>query len=574
MSGTTAIPASAIVSVTPSVLGAGGSALDLSGIVLTANTRVPIGAALSFPSATAVSTYFGASAFETALANVYFLGFDNSNVKPGAMLFWQYPTASVSAYLRGGNISAISLAALQALSGSLSVTVDGVTKTATSIVLSGATSLSSAAILIASALGVTGTAGAQFTGSINGTTLTVSGITSGTITVGQVMAGNGVAANTYIVGYGTGTGGIGTYAVNNSQTVSTGALSTTNPAVYFDSVSGGMVIASGSTGTNSTISFAGGTLAPSLLLTQATGAVTSQGAAAATPATAMGAIIAQTQNFASFMTAFNPDASGNANKLAFANWNNSQGNRYLYVCWDTDITATQNNATSCLGYLLQQSSAGGTALIYAPSNQATIAAFLMGAVASIDFTETQGRSTLAFKSQSGLTADVTNQTAAANLIANGYNFYGTYATANDDFVFLYPGQVSGQFAWIDSYINQIWLNNQFQLSIMTLLTQAKSIPYNPAGYAMIKAACQDVINQGLNFGAFQPGVTLSVLQANEVNTAAGLKIDNVISNIGYYFLVQDAAPQVRAARGSPPVSFFYADGGSVQQINLASIEVQ
>ena len=41
------------------------------------------------------------------------------------------------------------------------------------------------------------------------------------------------------------------------------------------------------------------------------------------------------------------------------------------------------------------------------------------------------RATLAFRSQQGLAADVLDQTTAENLIANGYNYYGTYATAND-----------------------------------------------------------------------------------------------------------------------------------------------
>src|SRR4051794_11696100 len=115
------ISASQIVSVTTSVLSAGGSALDLNGIILTTNTRVPIGTAVAFPSASAVSQYFGPTAPETGLGNVYFLGFDNSNVKPGSLLFWQYNTVSVSAWLRGGNVSSTSLTALQALSGSLNV---------------------------------------------------------------------------------------------------------------------------------------------------------------------------------------------------------------------------------------------------------------------------------------------------------------------------------------------------------------------------------------------------------------------------------------------------------------------
>ena len=60
-----------------------------------------------------------------------------------------------------------------------------------------------------------------FTGSISTTTLTVSSVSTGTISVGQLLTGGTVSANTYITALGTGTGGAGTYIVNNSQTATT-----------------------------------------------------------------------------------------------------------------------------------------------------------------------------------------------------------------------------------------------------------------------------------------------------------------------------------------------------------------
>ena len=68
------------------------------------------------------------------------------------------------------------------------------------------------------------TVGAVVTGSISGTTLTVSGVTSGTLYLGQTIQGSGVTAQTIITALGTGTGGAGTYTVNNSQTVSSTTL--------------------------------------------------------------------------------------------------------------------------------------------------------------------------------------------------------------------------------------------------------------------------------------------------------------------------------------------------------------
>jgi hypothetical protein len=65
-----------------------------------------------------------------------------------------------------------------------------------------------------------GSATAVFTGSITGTTLTVTATTSGTIFPGMMLTGTGVLTGTVITAYGNNTnGGTGTYTVNATQTV-------------------------------------------------------------------------------------------------------------------------------------------------------------------------------------------------------------------------------------------------------------------------------------------------------------------------------------------------------------------
>lgn len=65
--------------------------------------------------------------------------------------------------------------------------------------------------------------GAQFTGSITGTTLTVSGAVTGSILVGGTLTGTGVTAGTTIVSQLTGT----TYTVSASQSVASTPMTTT-----------------------------------------------------------------------------------------------------------------------------------------------------------------------------------------------------------------------------------------------------------------------------------------------------------------------------------------------------------
>lgn len=64
-----------------------------------------------------------------------------------------------------------------------------------------------------------------FTGSISGTTMTVTTVSYGSILVGAPVFGAGVTTGTTITALGTGTGGVGTYTVSPTQTVASEALS-------------------------------------------------------------------------------------------------------------------------------------------------------------------------------------------------------------------------------------------------------------------------------------------------------------------------------------------------------------
>lgn len=79
-------------------------------------------------------------------------------------------------------------------------------------------------------VGMGADASAVFTGSISGTTLTVSSKTSGTLTVGTYISGNGVTPGTKIIATNTenptltGTGSTGTYTVDTAQTAISTAM--------------------------------------------------------------------------------------------------------------------------------------------------------------------------------------------------------------------------------------------------------------------------------------------------------------------------------------------------------------
>lgn len=660
------IPANLFSSVTPSVLAAGGSAIDVIGLLLTNNHRVPLlGTNLptvaAFPDVPSVEAYFGASSFEARKAQVYFAGFDNADVLPGSILFTQYNSIAVAAYLRGGAVgNALTLAQLQALSGSLTAVVDGYSHVIASINFAADNSFSAVAAAIQAAFtdptesSFTASLGAAFTATGTGTSLVVTSVTgiispgdtvtgtgapagttivsgpsnggAGTyitnqattcagasctcastvldvtvdtdvaIAVGQTVAGAGVTGSPLITAQLTGTpGSIGTYRISGAQQhVASEAMTgvATAPLVTYDSTSAAFIITSGVTGAPSTVAFATGTLAAPLLLTQTAGAVLSQGADAATPGSFMDGVLNQTTDWVTFMTMFDPDVSGFANKELFAAWKNTAmgGDRFAYVCWDLDQSpGTQTNASASLGAALVTNGDSGTCLLTGDATAGWVhdvatdlAAMVCGFAGSIDFEEDGGRITFAFKGQAGIPATVTTSAFAINAggnpqvedsFGNGYNYYGAVAAAKQSFTWFQRGLVTGPFRWLDSYINQIWLNANFQGDGLTLQNNSKSIPYTVSGANLIETAYSTTITAGLNFGAFAPG-TISNAQAAAVNSQAGANISGFLQTQGYYMQVLQATSTARASRTSPPCKFFYLDRGSVQALSLASVALQ
>ena len=587
------IPADQIVQINPTVISAGGNSLILNGLFLTQNALMPAGKVYSFSSTSAVESFFGLASNEAALAPIYFAGYDNSTIKPGSMLFAPLNLAARAAWLQGGNVSSLTQAQWQALTGlSLTITFDGYSRTAASINLSSASTQSAVATAIQMAINTSLPAEASATlCTIAGTTLTVGGILTGTFSIGQTIVGSGVTNSPVITGQLTGSipGGAGTYSLSATSAVVGTPESMTADAtavtVTWNSTQSCFVITSGITGTASTSAYAAGTLAAGLGLTSATGAILSQGAVADTPASAMNNAVAITQNWASFVTLWEPSL---ADKINFALWNQTQnsGQNYVYLAWDTDNQALVQNATEPFGVVADAAAYNGVFPIsgdpnVAASNNTTLAAMLLndatfvaGAIASVNFAAKNGHTDFMFRSQAGLVAPVRNGQLALNLIANNYNFYGAHATGNQEFTFLRPGQITGKWNWLDSFIEQVWMNSQFQLALMTLKTSVGATDYNDTGYGLIRSALMDPINAALYFAAIVTGKVLSSAQKTEINIAAGQTVDSIISTQGYYLQILDPGAAARGARTSPIINFWYAGSSDIQFISMNSADVQ
>ena len=485
------IPASEIVTVLPSVLGAGGTAMALNAVIISDNVKF---VAKEYSNADAVGNDYGTTSDKYKFAQIYFNGFTGSTVKPSALFISKYSAVASAAKLTGASLRSMSLDQLKAITGAISVTIDGVLTTGT-VDLSAATSFSHAATLIANA---------------------------------------------------------------------------STDAVTFDTQLQSFVIASGTTGATSSISFATGAAAEALGLTELTGAQLDNVTTVDTATKAMKRLTNYTLNLSTIVAETSTALNNNIQK-EIATWVSLQNHRYWLVKYGEEPTALiANNTTSFAGWVAENNVADVTC-VYGTFKHAALCA---GYAASLNFSELNGRTTMDFRSTSTLAPSVTGVDDANALESNGYAYYGAFATANDRFIFLRNSIVSGEFKWVDAYLNQIYFNNQLQLAQITGLIANKSIPYNDVGKSKVRASAQDPINEMLNFGGIQTGVILSEQQKSIINNEAGVDAATIIFNQGYYLMIRDATAQVRAARGSFPIKLWYTDGGSVHSINIASINVQ
>ncbi|QCE34690.1 DUF3383 domain-containing protein [Acetobacteraceae bacterium] len=292
---------------------------------------------------------------------------------------------------------------------------------------------------------------------------------------------------------------------------------------------------------------------------------------ASDPATLMGQVTNQLQNFAGFTTAWELSLS---EKQAMVQWVGGQQDNYWGVIWDTDeqaLTLSDNNGS--FGAWLSQQNLDGISVIYKDPNAA---AFCLGWMASLDWDLLEGRASLGNRTSPVISAMDGSLSDYEALMANGYNVYAGFANRSARWNLLRSGAVSGAFNWADSYICQIWLNAALQNALVGLLTQMGQIPYNTDGDGMMNAAIQDPVAAGKNFGIICPGIRLSSSEASVLKSKFGRDISTELFNDGYYFLpnASAATADIRAKRSSPACLFAYCDGGCVQTINLPSIEIQ
>ena len=337
----------------------------------------------------------------------------------------------------------------------------------------------------------------------------------------------------------------------------------TGTTVTYNSNLNAFIVVSATTGENSSVSVATGTNADTLGLSSATGAVAQAGMVAMSEDANMTAIARADGNWVSFTTLYSADDD---EIIALAEWTNNQKVEYAYFPYtDADGDTVPSNPNN-LPNTLKTADYEGTVLMFGTVDHAVAA---MAIWASVDWNRYNGLPTMAFRSQNGLAASVTDETVAENLLSMNVNYYGRYASRVEDFTFFYNGKLTGgDFGFIDAYIGNIWLRNALQNAILNGLQQVARTPYTDAGYNQIRAWCLDPINRGLNNGVIQAGLNLSEAQKAQLYNEIGIDVSEQLYTDGYFLLVDDPGAQARVERETPVCGLWYTYGGAVQKVEL------
>lgn len=503
------ISANNIVSIVPRILKGTGSDLVFNGLVLSKNSRLAVNAPTPYSSASSVSTAFGEDSDEYKFAQVYFGGYKNSQIKPSTLYFYRYCESAVAPFVRGTSLKP--------------------------------------SIALAS----------------------LKQIKSGTFSV--ILTGTSHTASNLDLSEATSPSDV----ANKVQTalraldISSDNDELSNITVEFDSVTNAFTINNGTASANVSIAVPTGNVAE-LMGFDPESSVVSDGSNETSLSATLNKLTLSFQNFVTFTTLWEATDDESMDLAQWASTNASAGVCYLYVLWDSSKANADSNNKNVIAEKLIAENIAATTVVY---NSYRVAAFIMGATASIAWDKKNSTITFAFKSQDGLGANVLDTDEAIALEGHRVNFIGNYATRNDNFVWLYNGRMLGEWDWIDTYLNSIWICNAMQVQVMAGFESVRRVPYTARGYAMIRSWLKDVINRAKENGVIEAGVSLSEAQKSSLIEELGGDYSAEIYNNGYYLQILDPTAQTRQQRKSPSCNLVYTYGGAVHRLTMPSIAV-
>lgn len=302
------------------------------------------------------------------------------------------------------------------------------------------------------------------------------------------------------------------------------ASATTAPGTFiYDATLARFVVTSATTGAESTMDYATGSLASIIgMAAGSNGAVLSDGSAITTGVNAVAESAELTNNFYSFT--FLTSVEGE--EEAIAAWVKAQNVRYM---WSLGVTST--NASTMASALSDFDGVGLTL-------NADCVFLPMAIAAAINYDLPNASVDFMYQQAAGIETSVTSATDQEAYDAIRVNYYGTTQQAGNLISFYQDGKLQGSIPSMGVYVNEAWLKDALFTSILNLRLSLDSLPANETGLAYVKTAIQEVIEKAQNNGVISAGKTLDATQKAYVGQITGDKNAwQSIQSIGYWLNV-------------------------------------
>lgn len=194
------------------------------------------------------------------------------------------------------------------------------------------------------------------------------------------------------------------------------------------------------------------------------------------------------------------------------------------------------------------------------------AAIAMSILASIDFDRKDSTVCFMFKTVSGETYTIDNDTDYETMKSINANFYGLVQSAGTRRAFLQCGFNSdGEDSGV--YVNEMWLKSEIATAYLNLAMNHNKIPANATGEALIHATISPIVTNALKNGAIIPDKNISdsdriaIYQFTGSDSAAdcvatngywlGVNIEKAADGnyVAYYYLPYSKGDAIRLCKG-------------------------
>lgn len=335
--------------------------------------------------------------------------------------------------------------------------------------------------------------------------------------------------------------------------------------VEYSSITQSFTVSNGDDSGTSTVNYCPvGALATAMKLTQATGAVLSQGEVALTFDENMVFVLNVTRNWVGLSTIYDAaTTSPYTEALNICAWVTLKQNRYVYVMWTQESNLLVIGNTSNIMTEINANSYSSVVPLYGTQAHA---GFWLGIGGSINYARIKGALSFAYKTQAGLVASITTDEEYQALTEKNVNYYGQFSSASQRYNLTEEGSITGIYRFVDNVYNQNWLAVTLQESTASFLASSEKVSYNKDGREQLKTIATEVCQAGVSNAVIEAGNTFDQQQTNIMIQQAGFDITPNLTNVGYFIQVPPVTPAVRAARGAQPINIWYSNGGVVLRV--------